>query len=301
MTRDSSQWSGAPDTSVRDWWAENPMTYGSLHGDAHYEDGAVELGSEAFFAKVDRRFFDWNRPLHGARPFDRLFPFDAVPAGSNVLEIGCGMGTMAECWARHGARVTAVDLNPTSVAQTRARFALRRLEADVREADARRLPFEDGAFDYVYSWGVLHHSPDLEQSVAELFRVLRPGGGFGVMLYHRRSFLMLYQIDYLEGFLHRERAFLSRLALASRYTDGDRDEGNPHTWPVTRAEARACFGAHSADVSIRTLGTDLDGVFRLLLPGVGGHLPRWMLKPWARRFGWSLWIHGRKAGMPGES
>lgn len=295
MSGDPSRNDASQAGDVRSWWADNPMTYGSTHGVPRYDEGEAELGSPAFFEAVDRRFLSWNEPLHGAAPFDRLFPFDRYPPGSRVLEIGCGMGTMAECWARRGVAMTAVDLNPTSIAQTRARFALRGLTGDIREADARSLPFEDASFDYVYSWGVLHHSPDLARSIGELFRVLRPGGGFGVMLYHRRSFLMLYTIDYLQGFLHRERAFLNRLELASRYTDGDREEGNPHTWPVTVGEAKMMFGAGSTDVGVRVLGTDLDGSFQLLLPGIGMRLPRWFKKPWARRFGWSLWVHGTKA------
>ena len=52
---------------------------------------------------------------------------------------------------------------------------------DSAVASIYELPFADASFDYVYSWGVLHHSPDLARSITELMRVLRPGGGFGVM------------------------------------------------------------------------------------------------------------------------
>ena len=157
-------------------------------------------------------------------------------------------------------------------------------------------PFPNERFDYVYSWGVLHHSPDLERSVAEMFRVLRPGGQFGVMLYHRKSVLQWYQTDWTEGYLHGESQFLNPLELASRYGDGDRDEGNPHTWPVTRAEMRGMFGRHSADLGIQTLGTDLDNIMYQLIPipGIARRLPAFMKKPWARRWGWSLWMHGTK-------
>jgi SAM-dependent methyltransferase len=141
---------------------------------------------------------------------------------------------------------------------------------------------------------VLHHSPDLARSIAELMRVLKPGGGFGVMLYNRRSFLYGYMVRFLEGFLHREARFLTPVELASRYGDGAREEGNPHTWPITRPEARQLFGAYSRDVAIRAFGTDLDGILPFIVPGIGQALPRWARKPWARRFGWSLWIAGHK-------
>jgi SAM-dependent methyltransferase len=279
---------------IEDWWSSRPMTYGRTHGATDHAGGETEFGSREFFAGADRQFYAWNAPLHDRRPFDRLFRYDAY-RGRDVLEIGCGMGAMAANWASNGARVTAVDLTPVAVEQTRRRFSLFGLEGDIREADARRLPFPDHSFDYVYSWGVLHHSPDLVRSVGELIRVLRPGGEFGVMLYHRRSFLYGYMIRFVEGFLHRESRFLAPLALASRYGDGAREEGNPHTWPITKAEARLIFGAHSGDVRMRVLGTDLDGILPFLLPGLGHVLPGFIKKPWARRFGWSLWIEGHRS------
>lgn len=279
---------------IAKWWGSRPMTYGRVHGGTDYRDGTVEIGSREFFEAADRQFYAWNAPLHDSRPFGRLFPYDRY-RGREVLEIGCGMGGMAMNWARQGARVTAIDLTQAAIEQTRRRFALMELAGDIRRADARSLPFDAARFDYVYSWGVLHHSPDLACSVAELMRVLKPNGEFGVMLYNRRSLLYGYMIRFIEGFLHDERRFLSPLELASRYGDGAREEGNPHTWPITSAEARDLFGAYSRDIAVRIFGTDLDGVLPFLVPGLGHVLPRWAKKPWARRFGWSLWIAGRKA------
>lgn len=278
---------------VERWWAENPMTYGAEHGRAVYDDGEYRLGSREFFERVDREFYSWNTPLHGERPFSRLFPYESY-AGGRVLEVGCGMGTMASNWAKAGGRVTAVDLNPTAAEMTRRRFELYGLAGEVRQEDARRLPFKEGEFDYAYSFGVLHHSPDLAGSVAELMRVLRPGGGFGVMLYNRRSLLYWYTIKYLQGFLHYENRFLGPLELASRYGDGDTAEGNPHTWPITKNEALEMFGPYGRNVTVRCLGTELDPLLRQMLPFVGRVVPRVVRKAWARRYGWSLWISGNK-------
>ncbi len=273
---------------VQRWWAEHPMTYGDMHG--HAQD---ELGSPAFFAQVDARFLEWNRPLHGRRPFERIFPYDTY-RGARVLEVGCGMGTMASMWAREGANVTAVDLNSTAVEQTCRRFELLGLTGDIRQADGRELPFGDGEFDYVWSWGVLHHSPQLGRSLTELSRVMRRGAGFGLMVYHRHSLLHAYMTRYVEGFLHRERRFLTEVELASRYGDAAREEGNPYTWPVTRRELRTMLEAAGITNEIRVLGTDLDSVLRLMLPGLGDVLPAAVKKPWARRLGWSLWAHGHR-------
>ena len=279
---------------VQTWWRDNPMTYATEHGRTGYQDGEYELGTLEFFERLDREFYSWNRPLHGSRPFDRLFPYESYGRGSKVLEIGCGLGTLAMGWARNGVEITAVDLNRTSIEQTRGRFQLMGLDGRIEEMDGRQLTLPDAYFDYTYSWGVLHHSPDLEQSLSEMMRVLKPGGRFGLMVYNRRSILHWYKTLYTEGFLHRENRFLGPLELASRYGDGARAEGNPHTWPVTKQELRTMLGPHSRDLSVKVLGTDLDTVFHALLPGLGLFLPAWAKKPWARRFGWSLWAHGQK-------
>jgi ubiquinone/menaquinone biosynthesis C-methylase UbiE len=279
---------------VRSWWRDNPMTYGAEHGGTGYRDGAFELGTAEFFDRLDREFYSWNTPLHGRKPFDRLFPYEAYGAGSNALEIGCGLGTLAMNWAETGAALTAVDLNETSIAQTRRRFELKGLPGRIEQMDARELAFADGAFDYVYSWGVLHHSTALDRSLEEMMRVLKSGGGFGLMVYNRRSFLHWYKSVYTEAFLHYENRFLGPLELTSRYGDGARAEGNPHTWPETKTSLRAMLGPFSRDLDIRVLGTDLDTIFHALLPGLGQILPAWAKKPWARRFGWSLWAFGHK-------
>lgn len=280
--------------AIRDWWARNPMTYAQVHGGNSFDDRDYTLGSREFFERLDQEFYSWNAPLHGKRPFDRLFPYDEFGSGARILEVGCGLGTMAMNWAQNGARVTGIDLNPTSVEMTRRRFQLFGLQGDIREADATALPLPSASFDYVYSWGVLHHAPCLATSLSEMMRILRPGGQFGVMLYNRNSLMHWYMTLYVEGFLHLESRFLDPLEMASRYGDARSAEGNPYTWPVTKNEIRDLLSRYGDGLRIRVLGTDLDMIFKLLLPGLGLVLPRWAKKPWARRWGWSLWAQGRK-------
>lgn len=282
------------ENSVRDWWAENPMTYGETHGKTEYTDGSYHLGTKMFFERVDKEFYSWNEPLHHKKPFDQLFPYDSFK-NKHVLEIGCGIGTMLMNWAQNGSICTGVDLNPTSIEQTRKRFELFDLKADVHLEDANKLTFPDEQFDYVYSWGVLHHSPNIERSIEELFRVLKPGGQFGIMLYNRKSFYQWYMTDFVEGFLHEEAKYLSPLELNSRYGDGHKEEGNPHTWPVTQKEGVDFIRPFSTDCKARLLGTDLDCVLRMLLPGFSQYLPKAMIKSLARRWGWSLWFYGSKS------
>jgi ubiquinone/menaquinone biosynthesis C-methylase UbiE len=285
---------------IREWWAGSPMTYGDVHGNStyHHPDGTVEvvkLGSRRFFDLADETFYRWNLPHHvSGRPFAALFDYERYRQRP-VLEVGCGMGCMAMNWAKYGAKITALDLNPVSIEQTRARFAIFELKGDIREADAEALPFGDRQFAFAYSWGVLHHTPGTRRAIAEIYRVLEPGGRFGVMLYNRKSLLYRFLVRFQEGWVNMEQRFLSETQLASRYGDGERAEGNPHTWPVTPDEVRRDLFASFANVTVEVFGTDVPNVLNVWAPALGSQrMPQPLVRALARRWGWSLWITGEK-------
>lgn len=121
--------------------------------------------------------------------------------GKSVLEIGCGAGSSSLLFALEGARVTSVDLTDSAVALTRSKFDLLELPGRFVQADAEHLPFGNGRFDVVFSSGVLHHTPDTERAVGEIYRVLTPGGHAVVMLYARWSFLYLVELLLIRGLL----------------------------------------------------------------------------------------------------
>src|SRR5258708_6667660 len=81
--------------------------------------------------------------------------------GKLVLDVGCGMGRFADVATRWGARVVGIDL---SLASEVAAKNLSGREAVILQADVFRLPFASGSFDYIYSIGVLHHTPNCEQA-----------------------------------------------------------------------------------------------------------------------------------------
>lgn len=116
--------------------------------------------------------------------------------GKDVLEIGVGMGSDHQLWAeQYPARLCGVDLTERAIDFTLNRLALSRdLRSELQKADAENLPFPDASFDIVYSWGVLHHTPDTQRAFAEAARVLRPGGVARIMIYHTWSLtgLMLW-------------------------------------------------------------------------------------------------------------
>lgn len=157
---------------VHDFWSEASC------GERLLLDASDKLG---YLAQMDRRY--------SLEPFIESFArFDAT-CNLDMLEIGVGLGADHQRFAQAGARLTGIDLTARAVEHTRKRFELFGLRSNLRVADAESLPFADESFDWVYSWGVLHHSPDTAKGVSEVLRVLRPRGTAKVMIYHKYSFV----------------------------------------------------------------------------------------------------------------
>ena len=101
-------------------------------------------------------------------------------AGTLVLDVGCGMGRFAEVATRWGAHVVGIDL---SLAAEVAARNLANRKATIFQADVFNLPFAPQSFDYIYSIGVLHHTPNCEQAFKMLPPLLKPGGRIAIWLY----------------------------------------------------------------------------------------------------------------------
>ena len=161
---------------IRKWWGD---LYRQRY--AGHEDGldAATLGRQ-----LDELEDLFRRRRHLAAV---EMPLSGL-AGKKVLEIGSGAGAHAALFARHGASVVAVDITPERGAATARKLALvPASRGRAYHADAENLPFQDAAFDIVYSNGVLHHSEDTQRCIAEVHRVLKPGGRAVIMLYARHS------------------------------------------------------------------------------------------------------------------
>jgi SAM-dependent methyltransferase len=156
--------------SVREHWNEEPCS----------TRGLDPSDRKRFFADLETERYRLEPHILDFARFER-------GRGKRVLEIGVGAATDFVNWARSGAQLSGVDLTPAAIELARERLALEGLEADLRVADAENLPFPDATFDVVYSHGVLHHTPDTEKSIAEVHRVLEPGGTALLMLYNVTS------------------------------------------------------------------------------------------------------------------
>jgi SAM-dependent methyltransferase len=168
-----------------------------------------------------------------------------IPPGSLkskvALEIGCGAGAASSILAYSGAKCIAMDI--TSQAAQAAEYLMHKIDADGIgiQADTRFIPLENSSVDVVFSSGVLHHSPKIAQSIAEIYRVLKPGGKAYIMLYATWSVLFVQM-----------RLMLSMGEKA--WETGNRK--NPCTTTYTINECRSMF-SQFGNVQIRKTGSSL--------------------------------------------
>ena len=189
-------------------------------------------------------------------PYIERFAAFGEARGRKVLEIGVGLGADHQRFAEAGAILTGIDLSERAVEHARRRLELFELESELFSADAEALPFAENSFDLVYSWGVLHHSPNTPKAVREVYRVLAPGGIARVMIYHKWS-LVGYMLWVRYGVL-RLRPWTSLKQIYANHLE------SPGTKAYTVPEARRLFVGFR-QVEIETVLTHSD----LLESGAG--------------------------------
>ena len=103
-----------------------------------------------------------------------------LPAGGRVLEVGCGRGVALPGLARllRPSRLAALDIEPAFLAEAQARLDAEGIEAELVEGDVRRMPFGRNSFDLVVDFGTCYHIARPAAALAEIARVLAPGGLF---------------------------------------------------------------------------------------------------------------------------
>lgn len=164
----------------RAWWENNPMRYDWTSTIAPQEF------SREFYAEIDKRFFgNAIEYLNRSRiPFDEYIDFQSLK-NKDVLEIGVGNGSHAQLLAQYAKSFVGIDLTEYATQSTAKRLKLMGLSATVRQMDAEDLQFSDASFDFIWSWGVIHHSSNTPRIIEEIYRVLRPGGRAVIMVYNR--------------------------------------------------------------------------------------------------------------------
>jgi SAM-dependent methyltransferase len=289
------------------------------HCKTEYETkgGVARLGSPPEDRTERVRRFYAAAPFPGYRPRDSLGTLRAraersefarlldraTPADAHIVEIGCGTGQMSLFLATADRIVVGADLSIASLelaAAAARRFGVER--AFFVETDLRRPGLARGAFDLVYTSGVLHHTPDPRASFAEVARLAKPGGIIVLGLYNRYARLP-----------HRARRAAARLTsfrrvpfdpvLGEREAEGDRRmawfrdqylhfEEHCHTI----AEVQGWFRENDVEY-LRTFPSAL--IADAFLRGEGLFTPAgddWWFENWLSQMGWAVTL-GREGGL----
>jgi SAM-dependent methyltransferase len=145
-----------------------------------------DVGSREYFDEVEARKYFVEPHIPAFAQFPRW-------AGKQVLEIGCGLGTDAVNFSRHGAAYTGVELSDVSLALARKRFEVFGLPGTFlcHNAEALDRVLPNGTFDLVYSFGVIHHTPNPRAVIEGARKLIRPDGELRIMLYARHSWKAL--------------------------------------------------------------------------------------------------------------
>ena len=255
---------------IRDFWNADPC-------------GSRYLGDHADFEAHARARYQLE-------PHIPQFAGFAQSAGQRVLEVGVGMGADYLEWLKAGAQVTGVDLSSVSLEQAKRRCEIAGYEPDLRLSDAEHLPFSDNTFDVVYSYGVMHHSPDTPHCIREALRVLKPGGALRIMIYHHPSltgWMLWLRYGFLRGKSLRQSVhdYLESPGTKS-YT---RDEAHEMLQGFEQVEFRQAFSPGDLllnQPSARFQGWVYHIIWRLY--------PRFLVRTFAANLGLFLLISARK-------
>jgi ubiquinone/menaquinone biosynthesis C-methylase UbiE len=270
----STQHSGLWKARAREQWGANPCG-------AHVARDHA-FGTRQYFEAIEAYRYEVYAPWMKA-----TLGFDDY-RGQRLLEIGCGTGTDLLQFARGGAIVTGLDLTPRSIEVARARFAVYGCAGRFAIGDAENLAFPDESFEVVYSFGVLHHTPDTERAIREAHRVLRRGGRAIVMLYHRTSLYYWGALLFKRGVLGGDLLRATPAELMSRYVEYTETGGRPLVKAYTRGETRRMFQMFSeCQITVNQLT-------RQELGWPGRALPESTFQWLARHFGWNLIITATK-------
>jgi len=166
------------------------------------------------------------------------FEFDKF-RGKKVLEIGCGGGIDSIEFAKHGAIVIATDLTNEAIRVTSELAKKLDIPLTTRRVDVCHLPFLDNSIDHIHCFGVLHHIPNVEKAISEMYRVLKENGTCYAMLYHKDSILYNYSILFLRGIQQNYFTSYSEQEILNKFSEAK--DGCPYTKVYTKKEAEILF------------------------------------------------------------
>lgn len=254
----------------------------------------ASCGEELYLVgKEADRYRRQSTERYRLEPYIRNFMEPHRWVGKKALEIGVGLGADHQLLAEAGADLCGVDLTERAVEHTRERFHAFNLTSNLQQADAESLPFPDASFDLVYSWGVIHHTPDTPKAAREIMRVLKPGGTFKVMIYNKWSLVGV--MLWLRYALLAGKPMRTMAEIYSSYLE------SPGTKAYTLTESAALFPYATGlkQHVVLTHGDLLEGGAGqrhsgLVISVARAIWPRWLFRRFARGSGLFLLIEGQR-------
>lgn len=260
---------------VHDYWNARPC---------NIRHSLSPVGTRQYFDEVEARKYFVESHIPGFAEFERW-------RGKKVLEIGCGIGTDTINFARGGAQVTAVDLTERSLEIARQRAKVFGVEDRVRfiQANAERLsdyvPVE--AYDLVYSFGVIHHTPHPRNVIEQIRKYVHRDSTVKIMVYNRWSWKVLWIL-----LVYGKGQFWKLDRLIAEYSEAQ--TGCPVTYAYSRKEGRRLLGAGGFHVT----RTQVDHIFPYRIPEYVKYqykmvwyfrwMPKALFHAFERLFGWHL-------------
>lgn len=260
--------------TVKNYWNSRPC---------NIRHSPKEIGTLDYFEEVDnRRYF--------VEP--HILNFADFPSwkGKTVLEIGCGIGTDSSRFCKHGAKLTAVDLSTESIALTKKRMEAYNYEAEILYANAERLSdyVKPRVYDLVYSFGVLHHTPDPISAFSEVKKYMDENSVFKLMVYHKGAF-KVFQILEDYGFDYKEAE-----KLIAKHSEAQ--TGCPVTFSYTVPEITAILDSLGFEV----ISCEIDHIFPYKIEKYKRYeyekeelwdMPDETFASFKRRYGWHLLLN----------
>ena len=182
----------------------------TAYWDEHIHDLSITthpVGTREFFQQLDEYRYDKLNYL------PRLVDFSTYQ-GKSLLEVGCGAGIDLVRFARAGAIVTGIDLSTTAIELARKNIEQNGLNANLCVMNGESMQFPDNSFDVVYAHGVLQYTANIEKMMAEIHRVVKPGGEIIVMVYNRNSWLNLMRRVTKVSLEHEDAPVLKKYSIS---------------------------------------------------------------------------------------
>ena len=165
----------------KEWWNNNPMTY--LDWDLKKKQRIVR--QKKGFEELNKSYLETNPFLK--KKFSKLKKKNFLKK-KITLDLGCGWGTSAILLSNYAKKVYAIDISEKSIkgAKQNIKFNSKK-KISIKQMDGEILKFKNNFFDYVYSWGVIHHSQNPNKIFQNIFNKLNKNGKFFFMVYNKTS------------------------------------------------------------------------------------------------------------------